>query len=356
MRHWLTALGLCLLATHALASDQARTPADLLAEGALLVESRLLPADNIVPGQKLALELKISTNRWFTGGTRIVPPEVPGLVILQTEAFASNASEQRNGESWVVQRWTLDVYPQREGPFELPPIDLIVKVNDPQGGNLSGRIQAPGLRFSATVPAALAQADFWVASPAFAVDQKFDRSLQGLIVGDAIEREIRFRASDVMAMMLPGFEAESLEGLQAYPLPPKLDESNDRGEMNATRVETISYIVQKAGNYTLPAREFLWWNTQSRQLVLLELPAVNIEAAPGSSANPVDYSSAWISLLFFVISVILLATMLWLLRRPLAGLPWQRLLTPLRKTAFILQSLRQPALPSRLNPDGSAAD
>ena len=50
---------------------------------------------------------------WFTGGTRIRLPEVPGLVILQTEQFASNASERRGDQNWVLQRWTLDVYAQR---------------------------------------------------------------------------------------------------------------------------------------------------------------------------------------------------------------------------------------------------
>ena len=72
---------------------RALTPDDLLSQGRLQVESSLSPDQDIVPGQKLRLVLEIATDRWFTGGTRISLPEVPGLVILQTEQFASNASE-----------------------------------------------------------------------------------------------------------------------------------------------------------------------------------------------------------------------------------------------------------------------
>ena len=66
---------------------------ELEASGHLHIESALTPQNGIVPGQKVTLTLEITTDRWFTGGTRIGIPEVPGLVILQTEQFASNASE-----------------------------------------------------------------------------------------------------------------------------------------------------------------------------------------------------------------------------------------------------------------------
>ena len=93
---------------------------DLIAAQRLTIATRLLPDDNIMVGQKLALEITIATDRWFKGGTRIRLPEVSGLVFLQTEQFASNASEQRQGQSWVLQRWSIDVYPRQEGSFAGP--------------------------------------------------------------------------------------------------------------------------------------------------------------------------------------------------------------------------------------------
>ena len=49
------------------------------------------------------------------------------------------------------------------------------------------------------------------------------------------------------SMMLPTFSAESLPGLVAYPAPPVLDNSNNRGQIRASRSERISYVVQAEG-------------------------------------------------------------------------------------------------------------
>ena len=40
----------------------------------------------------------------------------------------------------------------------------------------------------------------------------------------------------------------------------------------------------------------------------------------------------------------------------LRALPWQWVLEPMAKAVIVLRSLRQPVLPTRLNPDSSAAD
>ena len=87
----------------------ATTVEELLDTNRLQLRSWLLPAQKIVPGQQIKLNIEIATDRWFTGGTRIKIPEIPGLVILQTDDFASNSSEQRRGQSWVVQRWSLEI-------------------------------------------------------------------------------------------------------------------------------------------------------------------------------------------------------------------------------------------------------
>ena len=105
------------------------------------------------------------------------------LVILQTEQFASNASENRGGQSWVVQRWTLDVYAQRAGDFSIPPIALQVQVSAGEAGEVAGRLDTPPVQFTAQVPELLAQSENWVAAPDFRVRQGFDRVVE-LFEGD----------------------------------------------------------------------------------------------------------------------------------------------------------------------------
>ena len=113
--------------------------------GHLQISSSLLVDGDIVPGQKIELAIDIATDRWFAGGTRLRLPEVAGLVILQTNNFASNSTEQRQGQTWVVQRWTVDVYPQRSGEFSIPSMSAAVEVNDVSEGVVTGTLNSPAI-------------------------------------------------------------------------------------------------------------------------------------------------------------------------------------------------------------------
>ena len=332
---------------------------DMQSAGHLEIGSELTPATDIVPGQRVEFAITVATDRWFTGGTRLEIPEVPGLVVLQTNNFASNSSENRNGQSWVIQRWSLDVFPQRNGTFTLPPLTTTVKVSDPDGNNITGDLHSPELRFRATIPESLARADHWVASPSYSVSQSFDRELENLKVGDAFQREIVFEATDVMAMMLPAFEAEKLDGLAAYPQPSSLTNNNNRGTMIARRVEQISYIVEAQGQYQLPARDYFWWDTRSAQLQMRFLPAVDINIGGGADIDKTGTSGIQIEplqVLKYGLGAAFIAAILWLLFRLLPRIPAAAIVAPLLKAASKLNQMRKPALPDRLNPDSSAGE
>ena len=332
---------------------------ELVTSGHLRIDSSLSPAERIVPGQKITLTLKIATDRWFTGGTRIGIPEVPGLVILQTEQFASNASESYNGRTWVIQRWTLDVFPQRAGDFTVGPIPLQLQVNAGEDGNAKGELFSPSLQFSVTVPASLEPISQWVAAPFFTVSQRFDGTLENLKVGDAFEQEILFEASDVLAMMLPSYEVEQQAGLSAYPAPVELNNSANRGQTSASRRLRISYVVEQAGQFVLPAREYYWWNTQNAELELLSVPETRIViagAAPAeeAAATPLSFNPRQLLVLFIgliVLAVIARVAMIYLPRLPLA-----KVTAALSSLASRWRALRKPALAARLNPGNNAED
>ena len=350
-------LCLGLLLTWAAAPVVANPLRELQAAGHLEVTAKLTPEGEVVPGQRLSLTLKIATDRWFTGGTRISIPEVPALVILQTEQFATNASETRGDQTWVVQSWTLDVYPQRAGEFNIPGILMRLKVNAAEAGDIAGELESPPTRFSATIPAALAGIAQWVAAPEFSVSQQFDRDLNDLQVGDAFTRELRFTASDVMAMMLPEFEPQKVSGLAVYPSPPTLENNSNRGASSATRSQQISYVVEAQGHYQLPAQEYFWWETRSAKLQLLSLPAITFTVGDGVSVNtgekPVIDGHI---LLRITAGLLLLATGGWLLHSYLSRGRGKRIAQWFTRTRTRLRQLRQPALPQQLNPGSNAGE
>ncbi len=336
--------------------------AELQSSGHLEISSEIVPAEDIVPGQRVELAITIATDAWFTGGTRLEIPEVAGLVIIQTNNFASNSSENRVGQNWVVQRWALDVYPQREGNFTLPAITAMVKVSDQDANSVEGELHSPELKFRTALPEPLLRAEHWVAAPSFKVSQSFDRELEQLQPGEAFQREIVFEATDVMAMMLPAFDVEQLEGLAAYPEPSSLSNSSNRGNTVARRVERISYVVESGGQYQLPARDYFWWDTRKGELQMRFLPAVAVNAGAPSSERSVEQSLRTMTdvdplkLLFYLAMSGLAAALAWLAYKRLKRFPWNRFIDPLIKAGRRLNQMRKPALPRKLNPDGSAGE
>jgi BatD DUF11 like domain len=355
-RLWLSRCVL-VVATACSALSFATSVEDLQKAGHLRIDSELTPDTGLVPGQRVALTLTVATDTWFTGGTRIEIPEVPGLVILQTEQFASNASETRDGQNWVIQRWTVDVFPQRAGDFTIGPVPMQIQVNAREAGNVSGTLRAPAQAFTVSIPASLGEAEHWVAAPEFRVSQSFNRALEDLSIGDAFEQEVVFEASDLLAMMLPGYSVDKQPGLAAYPAPPTLDNSNNRGQTLASRHIRISYVIEQAGQYVLPARDYYWWNTQKAKLELLSLPETRFDVAgtaPSQQTSNAAYSISRQQWLVLIVAVTLVLVTGWLAnvflpRLPISG--WRmRLSDQLQR----LRDLFKPALATRLNPGSNA--
>jgi hypothetical protein len=138
--------------------------------------------------------------------------------------------------------------------------------------------------------------------------------------------------------MRPVYGVEHQAALAAYPSPPVLRNSVNRGQILASRSVRISYVVEKEGHYVLPATEFAWWNTQSRELELLSLPAtrITVAGAPGAISPHIILTVS--GGLLLAVAVLVLA--------------WSYLSRLLERW----RALRKPALATRLNPGSSAAD
>ena len=106
--------------------------------------------------------------------------------------------------------------------------------------------------------------------------------------GDAFTRTITFTAPDVPAMAFPPFPAGKIDGLGIYPKPPEvLDESN-RGSLTGKRRDTITYVCQRAGHFTIPAVRLTWFDLDAQKLQTIDFPARHLSV----SSNPALESTA----------------------------------------------------------------
>ncbi|GGP18905.1 BatD family protein [Silvimonas iriomotensis] len=56
--------------------------------------------------------------------------------------------------------------------------------------------------------------------------------------------------------------------------------------VGSTRQDAATYVIQKAGSYTLPAVSIAWWDTRAGQLRSAQVPAVTFSAVATPSYHP----------------------------------------------------------------------
>lgn len=270
-----------------LADQQAQLKA-LLESGQLTVTGWLEPANDAVVSQQVLLNIEVATTTWFAGGTKIGLFDIDDVVVLRREKFANNSTKREAGQTWVVQVWTIALYPQRAARFTVPEIELTLSIADGNGGEIEGTTNTLPVSFSAVIPKSLAEQKQWVATSSLRVEQSVNRDIEALRVGDAIVRTIEIKADDIAAMMLPTVTAREYDGLAVYEKLPKVEDSVNRGSYLAARTQELTYVAENQGEYIIPEQQFYWWDTTNSSVQVEELPKLTVIVGGGA---PVEESA-----------------------------------------------------------------
>lgn len=288
---------LAVLMVFVFTSAYADTIAQLQQEDKLRIKAWIEPEENIIARQQIYLQIEVATDKWFSSGTRIGRFEIKDAIVMQREKFAVNSTRADGDKSWTVQQWTLVVYPQREGQFEIPVIPLQLSIAGDGIESIVGEANTQPMSFEAMIPEQIISElmqdkKTWLASNRFDVEQSFNKSIEELAPGDALIRTITFSADNLPAMMLPEIEIENIEGIAVYRKPAQLTDKVNRGDYIAERTEVITYVFEKAGGYLLPKQIYHWWNleTQSLEAIELEEHALKISGT-GNTTDPAQQTS-----------------------------------------------------------------
>ncbi len=328
-------LVLCLLlfAWQAVAQDTV-TLEDLLAQQKLEIRSWIEPEQDIVVSQRVQLKIEVSTEKWFTGGTRIGRLEIQDAMVLQHMGLATNFTRRVGVDTWSVQEWTINIFPQQEGSFEIPALPITLSISGPDNKPVIGTVTTELIRFQAIVPGELKGRTDWVATTQLDVDESFDKPLEDLKPGDALRRTVRFRAENIAAMMLPEMITKNLDGLGVYRKSPRIRDDTNRGNLVGERIETLTYIVERLGTYVLPEQTFYWWNLATgivetvtlpeRTISTINAPLKDKDVSDKNSDTPTFSQVDWRMFLKWITYAALVSLLAWGLFRFIGRLRLQR--------------------------------
>lgn len=272
-----------LLLTASLANLAAAQPA---ARARVSVGSK----GDIWVGQRVTIVVELLAPGTFASAPSFDLPQVPGVILIPPEGRPVIGSETIGDVDYTSQRHELQVYAQRPGEVQMPEFAVRFESSPAFGQPATDeRVVVPAVSFTAKMPPGAEGLSMVITTHELRFEEKWrPQPDQPAKPGDAFIRTITVEAKDVPAMALPAFRFDAPDGLRAYPKSPVVHDQTDRGDLTGRRVETATYVCEKAGSFSLPALVLAWWDPETQKLKRVELPAQTIEvtAPPHVAAAP----------------------------------------------------------------------
>ena len=280
----------------------------------LLVRSKVIPEEAWI-GQRVILQIDVLAPDAWAKIPRFGNIELSGAYVLQPMDQGVRLQETLDGTSYTGQRYEISIYPQRSGSFELEMEALEVEVRTLGGnaGSVTRKVALPAVKFDSRVPPGAEGIRGLISTTRLTARQEWEPEPADMQVGDAIKRTISLKAAGISGMAFEPLGQEPIEGLALYPAQPRVDDKVERGTIEGSRIETLTYVAERSGTYTLPAIILEWWDIERKSLERIELPGTSFKVVRGKQATAAGTAGslpvAWIiavSLVFLVLAALFL--------------------------------------------------
>ena len=232
-------------------------------------------------GQQVILKIDLLTNALSFSGQRIHLPDVPGALVLEDAVSTVKLSERVDGETWQVLSYRYPLFAQRAGRIEIAPAAVAFAVAEGYGKEaVPFDLETAALVLQVRSPPGVSEPERLVTTTNFALEVEITPDAADLQVGDALTRTVTRSAAAVSGMAFAPLPVPDIPGVAVYPKAPEVADSNNRGDLNGTRVDAVTYVLQQAGRFTIPEIELQWWNPVTATLHTETIAALTLEVAP----------------------------------------------------------------------------
>lgn len=274
----------------------------------------------VAVGQAVRVSVTVLVPTWFTTPPVFPTYELPNAVTRLPDKASHAVSETIDNETWSGVRRDYFIYPQIAARYALGKQSVQASYADPgQRSPINAEATVPAVAFSSTVPRAAKRLQPFLAATKLDLRQDIEGDATALVAGDSLVRRVVVSSTGGPVLFLPPLLApDDIGGISTYPSEPEFAEVVDAadGQIAAIRAETLTYMFERAGTYTLPGVSLEWWNNRTGKVERSALPAVTISV----SADANDRHGQWrASRSFSYLATLCLATLC------LAGaLAWRR--------------------------------
>lgn len=306
------------------------------------VRSALSSKAPFYAGQKLTLVVELLAPGYFASAPTFDIQDPQGLLIMPPLGSPVVSTETLNDVAYTVQRHELSVLAPQAGDHVVPPLTVRFQYKRAplDKDSVPASLQTPEVKFQTTLPPGTEGIGQLISARELTVTEEWKPApgAKPSKAGDAFTRTITYTARDMPGMMFPPFPADKIEGIAIYPKEPEVMDHSERGDLLGKRVDTLTYLLQQPGQYTLPGAKFSWWDLDASALRTIELPAQVIQVAPNPALAPATQApeaqapSPWSKSAAAAVAVVLALALLLAASSRLrhAVVAWMRLFRPVR--------------------------
>ena len=241
-----------------------------------------LDRNTVYAQQPFKVTITVLTATWYTAPLEFENFQIPNAFIMPFDQTLPGMFTIK-GDKYAGLTFYYIVFPYKEGHYTLPPINIVATtpaVGDYKGVKVNVKMQ-PLSYIVKPVPKNFT-GDNWFVAKDVSIDEKWNRNLSKLKVGDVITRTITLNAKGTLPQFIPELKTDSLDWSSIYPQPASLTDTRDEYDANGQRVQSITYLLEKEGDFTFPPSSIEWFNPINGRVYKRNTPLVKIHVA----ANP----------------------------------------------------------------------
>ncbi|SCB32272.1 BatD family protein [Cupriavidus alkaliphilus] len=250
----------------------------------------------VLVGQQVGIDVTILAPNYFLSAPAFPALEVPGAVVTQPDTRAVNSTETIDGVTYAGIRKSYAFTAEQDGEFRLPDATIRFTYAGDDGAPREGSVTLPvttiraGTGGTGTAAAGAASGRRLLPVARLSVTQTLDHDPDHGVVrlhaGDALVRTVTTFAPQTQAMMIVPPHAAAPRGVRMFRADARLsDQARDAPGPGGTRIDTLTYVFERPGTYTLPAVTADWVDPATRQPARSEVPAVKVEVAAARHAG-----------------------------------------------------------------------
>lgn len=126
---------------------------------------------------------------------------------------------------------------------------------------------------------------WWLPASNLRVSTSIEPSQKEYMVGDTLTQTIILQADGLKSEQLPQLKLPQIKGLNYYQETPKFENNLTEQGISSSRIDNTAIVATQPGDYTLPAIQIKWWNTQSKKIEIINIPerTFHVKANPATA-------------------------------------------------------------------------